>query len=158
MVERPLPWSSSCFVCGDSNPRGLDAKFRVGETGRVSLETVLDRSFEGYGGHIHGGVLTALLDEAAAWAVIHQTGRMCMTVELTVKFRKPVPGGSGITVTAETSGRKGRFFLAASQMSDESGRRLASAEGRFMLVSEEAHQEVIPHLKMPDGAARQGDL
>ncbi len=87
MTERPLPWSESCFVCGESNPNGLKAKFTVDEEGRVRLETVIDHEFEGYGGHVHGGVVTALLDETAVWAVIHSLGRMCTTIQLTVTFR-----------------------------------------------------------------------
>lgn len=158
MNERPLPWSDSCFVCGESNPNGLKAKFTVDEVGKVRLETVIDHRFEGYGGHVHGGVLTALLDETAVWAVIHSLSRMCTTIQLTVTFRQPVPGGSRVVVVGETAGRKGRFHLARSEMRDPEGRLLATAEGRFMAMSEETHQKVVPMLKMPGRPAEPDDI
>jgi uncharacterized protein (TIGR00369 family) len=158
MSEQQLPWSDNCFVCGDSNPKGLNAKFTVDDAGRVLLETVIDHAFEGYGGHVHGGVLTALLDETAAWAVIHSLGRMCTTIQLTVTFRQPVPGGSKVIVVGEVTGRKGRFHLARSEMRDTEGRLLATAEGRFLAMPEEAHREVVPALKMPGRSAGQHDI
>ena len=158
MNDRPLPWSDSCFVCGESNPYGLKAKFTVDQAGKVRLETVIDHRFEGYGGHVHGGVVTALLDETAVWAVIHSLSRMCTTIQLTVTFRQPVPGGSRVVVVGETAGRKGRFHLARSEMRDTDDKLLATAEGRFMAMSEELHSEIVPMLKMPGRPAEPADI
>ena len=158
MTERPLPWSDSCFVCGDANPNGLQARFTADDEGRVRLETVIDHEFEGYGGHVHGGVLTALLDETAVWSVIHSLGRMCTTIQLTVTFRQPVPGGSKVVVVGEVTGRKSRFHLARSEMRDAEGRLMATAEGRFMVMAEEVHRDVVPMLKMPGRPAVQEDI
>ncbi len=158
MNERPLPWSDSCFVCGESNPHGLNAKFTVDEAGKVRLETVIDRRFEGYGGHVHGGVVTALLDETAVWAVIHSLSRMCTTIQLTMTFRQPVPGGSGVVVVGETTGRKGRFYLARSEMRNLDDKLLATAEGRFMVMPEDVHGEIVPMLKMPGRPAEPSDI
>lgn len=158
MTERPLPWSDSCFVCGETNPYGLQAQFTVDGTGRVRLETTIKHEFEGYGGHVHGGVVTALLDETAVWAVIHSLKRMCTTIQLTVTFRRPVPGGTRVVVVSEATGRRSRFHLARSEMRDSDGRVLATAEGRFLPMSEEVHNEIVPLLKMPGGPAKNGDI
>ena len=158
MSERPLPWSDSCFVCGESNPNGLQAKFTVDDEGQVRLETVIGHEFEGYGGHVHGGVLTALLDETAVWSVIHSLGRMCTTIQLTVTVRQPVPGGSKVVVVGEVTGRKSRFHFAKSEMRDADGTLMATAEGRFMAMSEDVHKDVVPLLKMPGRAAVQDDI
>lgn len=158
MSERPLPWSASCFVCGDENVRGLNAKFRADEEGRVLLETTVDQGFEGFGGHVHGGVVTALLDEAAGWAVMHAAKRLCMTVEITVRFRRPVPGGSKVRVVAEPLEAEGRFHRARAEMSDASGKPLASAVGKFVMVPVEMNAQVIPLLRMPGRKAEPGDI
>lgn len=158
MSQRPLPWSETCFVCGDDNPRGLDAKFRLDAEGRVRLETVVDRHFEGYGGYLHGGIVTAMLDETAGWAATVALGRLCLAVELKVTFRRPVPGGSKVVVVGEPVGKERRFFRAKATMTDESGRVLATVEGRFMPVSEELHHEVVTQLKMPGRAAELDDI
>jgi uncharacterized protein (TIGR00369 family) len=122
------------------------------------LETEIEHTFEGYGGHVHGGVVTALLDETAVWAVIHSLSRMCTTIQLTVTFRQPVPGGSKVVVVGETTGRKGRFHLARSEMRDTEGKLLATAEGRFMAMPEEIHREIVPMLKMPGRPAEDSDI
>lgn len=158
MSERPLPWSATCFVCGDENVRGLNAKFRVDDEGRVHLETTVDKGFEGFGGHVHGGVVAAMLDEAAGWAVMHAAQRLCMTVEITVRYRRPVVGGSKLKVVAEPLEDEGRFHRAKAEMCDASGKPLASAVGRFVPVPEEMHDRVIPLLKMPGRKAEPDDI
>lgn len=158
MSHRPLPWSETCFVCGDNNACGLDARFELDADGRVCLETVVDPHFEGYGGHIHGGILTAMLDETAGWAATVALGRLCVAVELTVKFRRPVPGGSKVVVIGEPVARERRFFRAKATMTNDLGQVLATAEGRFMPVSDELQNEVVPQLKMPGRAAELADI
>ena len=127
------------------------------DEGRVRLETVIDHEFEGYGGHVHGGVLTALLDETAVWSVIHSLGRMCTTIQLTVTFRQPVPGGSKVVVVGRSPVARA---ASTSQVGDAGceGRLMATAEGRFMAMSEEVHRDVVPLLKMPGRVAVQEDI
>jgi uncharacterized protein (TIGR00369 family) len=158
MTHKPLPWSETCFVCGDKNPRGLDGKFEVDEEGRVRLATTVAHDFEGYGGHVHGGVVTALLDETAGWAATVALRRMCMTIQITVTFRRPVPGGTPIEVVGEYLGKVGRFHGGRAEMRDGEGRVLATAEGRFRPVSENLHEEVLGLLKMPGRPARPEDI
>ena len=158
MGDRPLPWSATCFVCGDENVKGLNAKFRVDDEGRVLLETTVDQCFEGFGGHVHGGVVAAMLDEAAAWAVMHEQQRLVMTVEITVRYRRPVAGGFKVAVVAETIEPEGRFHRARAEMRDAAGKPLASAVGRFVTVPEEMHERVIPLLKMPGRPAEPTDI
>jgi len=158
MTKRQLPWSETCFVCGDANPRGMDARFELDAEGRVILETTVDKHFEGYGGHVHGGVLTALLDETAGWAATVAVGRLCLAIEITVRFRRPVPGGAFVKVVGEPIEKESRFFRARATMTDISGKVVATADGRFMPVAEELHNQVVPQLKMPGRPAVQEDI
>ena len=41
---------------------------------------------------MHGGIVTALLDETMGWAIFHQ-GIWGVTARLNVTFRQPVAGG-----------------------------------------------------------------
>ena len=52
-------------------------------------------------------------------------------------------------VVGETTGRKGRFSLARSEMRNLDDKLLATAEGRFMVMPEDVHGEIVPMLKMP---------
>ena len=99
-----------------------------------------------------------MLDEAAAWAVMHAQQRLVMTVEITVRYRRPVAGGSKVTVVAETIEPEGRFHRARAEMRDAAGKPLASAVGRFVTVPEEMHERVMPLLKMPGRPAEPTDI
>lgn len=158
MTYRPLPWSASCFVCGDANPKGIGGKFVVDEHGVVRLEATIDGAFEGYGGHIHGGVITALLDEAAGWACSVVNARFCRTVRITVTFRQPVPTGQVVVVEGEAVGSGTRLLRGKARMTDAEGRVLATAEGLFAPVPEDVHREVIEVLKMPGRPATTEDV
>jgi hypothetical protein len=61
-------------------------------------------------------------------------------------------------VVGETTGRKSRFHFAKSEIRDVDNRLMATAEGRFMAMPEEAHREVVPMLKMPGRPAVQEDI
>jgi uncharacterized protein (TIGR00369 family) len=157
MSERVLPWSETCFVCGESNPRGLGVRFKeVGDA--VVVETVVDPEFEGYPGRLHGGVVTALLDETIGWACSAATHRLFLTAELTVRFKRPVPGGEPIVVTGRMVENTGRIALAQGRIEDSHGRLLAMARGRFVVLDEEEHRKAVPALKMPGRPARLEDV
>lgn len=157
MESTVLPWSETCFVCGDANPSGLDLRFYV-EGDEVVLTTELDPTLEGYPGHVHGGIITALLDEGAGWACTAATGRLYVTAELTVRFRAPVPGGRSVTLRASLEEDRKRLAVGRSRLEDGEGRVLAEAEGRFIAVPADDQAWIVPHLKMPGRPARQGDL
>lgn len=157
MTERVLPWSDSCFVCGEGNERGLGARFRaVGD--RVVLEICVPPGFDGYPGRVHGGVVSALLDETIGWACSASAHRLFLTAELTVRFKRPVPVGERIVVSGRMLERTGRVAVGSGRIEDGSGRLLAVAKGRFVLLPEGEHQEIVPRLKMPGRAARVEDI
>ena len=92
-------WPGSCFGCSAGHPHGLRLRFRHTETGVVSLCTVPEE-FCSFAGMVHGGIITTLLDEAAAWALMARHGRLGVTRELTSRFLKPVPTGTALQVEA----------------------------------------------------------
>jgi hypothetical protein len=62
-----LPHSSGCFLCGDENTCGVQAKFFV-EGNNVRARLALPSHLNGYKDIAHGGVLAGLLDETMGWA------------------------------------------------------------------------------------------
>jgi len=155
--RRPLPWSDSCFVCGEENALGLGVRFDV-EGERVVLETVLDQRYEGYPGHVHGGVITAMLDETIGWACSARAGRLFFTVELSVRFKKPVPAGKPITVFGEATKTHAKLSRGRGWIEDADGVELASAEGLFFPLAEEQHDQIVRHLKMDGRHASNEDI
>ncbi len=157
MSSRPLPWSDTCFVCGETNPLGLKLRFHVdGEL--VCADALIDPHLEGFPGYVHGGIITALLDETAGWACSAATGTLYYTVELSVRFKRPVPGGEPITVKGRFLGNERRLAQGEAWIEGDDGQVLASAEGLFYPLPRQRQQEIVPHLKMPGRPARQKDI
>jgi len=153
--ERQLPWSESCFVCGDSNPLGLKVRFKVvGD--EVQVVTVVDPRFEGYPGHVHGGVVTALLDETIGWACSVAVHRLFFTAEIKIRFRRPVPSGVPIRVRGRLLEDRRRLLRGEGHIEDGEGTVLVKAEATYFPVPEKEERAVIPKLKMP-GRASTGD-
>lgn len=90
-----------CFVCGPENRVGLNATFLV-DSGLNSAETTLrlSESHQGWQGRVHGGIISALLDEAAIYAC-RPISLHAVTATLAVKFRQPVAVDVEIKVKAK---------------------------------------------------------
>ena len=157
MQQRFLPWSDSCFVCGDANPDGLGLRFTV-EGDEVVVRTIPRATFEGYPGRLHGGILTALLDETVGWACTLAHGRFCLTAELKVRFLAPVPAGREIEVRGRAAAVNRRRVVGEGVVMGDGGVALAQAEGRFLPVESEVHDAIVSRLKMPGRSAREDDL
>ncbi|MCL8208700.1 MAG: PaaI family thioesterase [Actinomycetia bacterium] len=121
-----------CIICGPDNPIGLRVRY-VPEGDGVVARVAVREDFQGFRGVVHGGVLTALLDDAMWHAVFHRTGRSTVTVDLTTRFVKPAPVGTELTVTATAEAMRHRLAHAAATIREAAtGAVLAQAEGRFM--------------------------
>ncbi len=82
-------------------------------------------------GYAHGGVISALLDEAMA-KVTASLGVMAFTSRLEVKFLRPVPLGVALVVRGWPRWRRGRVLAHAAAIEDATGRCLATATARFV--------------------------
>lgn len=86
------PNSDYCFVCGRKNPHGLYMTFYDNGENEVLSEYTVPEAFQGYPGVVHGGIVSAMLDEVVARvSMIKDRHRFMMSVKLEVKFRHPVP-------------------------------------------------------------------
>ncbi|MBI2913260.1 MAG: PaaI family thioesterase [Chloroflexi bacterium] len=132
----PRRW---CFGCGDANPEGLHIEFRI-EDGVAVGRFVARRVHQGYPGLAHGGIAAAALDEAMGWAM-YAAGAWAMTARMEVKYRRPLPLGQELTVTARVSRDRGRWLEATGEIRGAAGEIVAEARGVFM--------------RLPPGRARQ---
>lgn len=99
-AAHPLPLSTTCFVCGVRNERGLRAQLQFDDdtVHGVWRPTDLVRAADGTLAPI---ALTALLDEAAFWLGALATGESGMTTELEVTLWRPVPFGEPVTIVGD---------------------------------------------------------
>jgi len=146
-----LPTYAGCYVCGQDHPRGLRIRFFADADGHVHAEFRPDNTQTGYEGIVHGGVISALMDELLGWPIVLQTGRMCYTVELTMRFLKPVPAGRNYRATASPGTARGRYWENEGDLRDEHDEVYARARGKYFLLSEDQTAAVVAKLTHQSG-------
>jgi len=105
----------------------------VGPDRTVLAEFDVTAEHQGAPGLIHGGVLAAAFDEvlgALSWLL--QTP--AVTARLETDFRRPVPVGSRVTITAAVESQEGRKTWRRAVAHATDGTELASARGLFLQV------------------------
>ena len=130
-----------CFACGQLNPHGLHLDFEVSRD-RAEARFTAGREHSGFDGTVHGGVLTALVDETMGWAIFHQ-GLWGVTGRITVSFRQPVPVGEPLLVSGEITKRTRRAIETRGDIRDTSGTVLVDADALFLLMPDERRDELI---------------
>lgn len=131
-----LPWTKSCFVCGERNPHGLRLKSRV-EDGRVVLDYTAREADLGYRHIVHGGILATLLDEVMTWASILSIRKVCVAAELTTRLKQPVKVGQRLRVEAWVARKGSRLILVEGRVTGGGGAVVATAEGKYMPMPED---------------------
>ena len=130
------PNSQMCFVCGLENPIGLKMAFYEDEEGRVVAKFTPRDEHQGYPGVVHGGIVTALLDETLGRVAI-ASGRWMMTGRLNIRFRRAIPIGETLTVVGEVVTWKKRTLEARGEIRLADGQVGAEATGTFLEIPPE---------------------
>lgn len=130
-----MPNSTGCLVCGRLNPIGLKVQFWASGN-RVWAAVRPGDNFQGFNGILHGGIISALMDDALWYSVHNITGEMTMTVEINVRFRKPAPVQTELVVAGELTERRGKLSEAKAFLYLPTGETAAEASGRFLTVSD----------------------
>jgi len=96
--------ANHCFVCGRDNPIGLKLIFEPSGDG-VRAEFTPSDLHVGYDGLVHGGIISALVDDALA-NVWFPRGQEAITAKIEVRFRKEVRPGDRLIIEAHPTGMK----------------------------------------------------
>jgi uncharacterized protein (TIGR00369 family) len=81
--------------------------------------------------YTHGGVLAALIDLAADWAMIKKLGRPVPTIDLRVDYHSPALPGD-LTCRGRIIKVGSQFSSSESFVFDTSGQLLASGRGTYL--------------------------
>ena len=123
------PNSDDCFVCGRKNPRGLYMTFYDNGESEVYSEYTVSELYQGYPGVVHGGVVSAMLDEVVARvSFIKDPHHFMMSVTLQVKFRHPVPTETPLKIVGRLVKLRGRLGKAMGQIILPDGQIAAESE------------------------------
>lgn len=122
-----------CFVCGPDNPVGLKTNLEVDRDSQSARCTLaVPAEYQGWQGMVHGGIISALLDEVSAYAGMTVAATV-VTGELTTRFRKSVPVEQEITVFAQVIKQVRRVVMVEATLVMQ-GEVLASSEAKMMVV------------------------
>lgn len=141
-VSSRQPNSRFCFVCGVKNPAGLHLVFEQTGPGEVSAAYTVPEHFEGYPGVVHGGIIAAMLDEAAGRVYMNEEPpRFLFTARLDIRYRKNVPTLKPLRLVGKVLKNRGRTVAAHSALYLEDGTLLAEGEALLVDVPAEMSRE-----------------
>jgi len=128
----------SCFGCGPMNPTGLKMEFYKHDSSILSWVIVPDHLC-GWENLVHGGVISTILDEIMARAMMYSLKSLGLTKSITVNYIKPIHVGK--EVMAE--GRileviEDREATTEGIIYDKKGDVCSQSTGTFMLFSPQA--------------------
>ena len=107
---------AACFVCGAENPIGLQASFVTDrEASSSSAKLELTSNYQGWQDVIHGRIVASLLDESCIYAC-RAKAEQCVTAELQVRYRKPVPVGAQVEVSGQLTDSSRKVWQATAQL------------------------------------------
>jgi len=139
------PGSKMCFACGANNPIGLHLDFWTdGET--VWTEFTPGQEHQGWPGVLHGGLIATLMDETMGRTAFLKN-LWTVSVKLDVAYRKPVPLGQPLKVTARIDQLRGSRMLTSGQMLLPDGTVAVEAHGLYLRVSDEHREELTGALR-----------
>jgi len=125
--------SRMCMVCGVENGAGLHARFLELEGGKLLAEFDPAPEHQGYPGRLHGGIASTLLDEAIGRAInIAHPDVWGVTVELQVRFRKPVPMDRPVRAVCSITRDSSRLFEGEGRIVLDDGTVAIEASGKYM--------------------------
>ena len=125
-----------CFACGPRNASGLHLRFeRDGDWVRTAFRGRPEH--QGFPGQVHGGVITALLDEVMS-RVSMLEDRWTMTARIQVRFRRPVPLDQEVTAIGKKSRTRRGLWEATGSVRLPDGDVAAEAVGTFVPVPDDA--------------------
>jgi acyl-coenzyme A thioesterase PaaI-like protein len=131
--------ASHCFGCGPANPQGLHLVFSTDTTHPgapvATAHIQLDRLHEGPPGHIHGGIVATLLDEAMS-KLNRPLNVLAMTRHMEVDYLRPTPLYKPLILTSRHLSREGRKLFHQAEIQNPDGSVLARAKGLFIVVDE----------------------
>ena len=127
--------SGMCVVCGTHNHHSLGTSFYELEGEIIVAQTFARDEHQSYPDRMHGGMITALIDETIGRAIqITEPDTWGVTSELAIKFRKPTPLNKLIKCVAIIDKVNSRGFTGHGFIEDEEGNLLVTCTATYIKV------------------------
>jgi uncharacterized protein (TIGR00369 family) len=130
------PNSKMCLVCGLKNPFGLHTSFFELDNEELLAVFTPREEHQSYPGRLHGGITSTILDETMGRAIMMKSADEVwgVTVELNIRFKKPVPLDQELRVIGRITKDSSRFFEGTGELLLEDGTVAAEGHGKYLKV------------------------
>ena len=135
-VTAKQPNSRMCLVCGLKNPFGLHTSFFELDNGELFGIFKPRDEHQSYPGRLHGGIISTILDETIGRAIMIQSeGDVWgVTVDLQIRFKKPVPLDEELRVTGRITKNSSRFFEGTGELLLQDSTIAAEGHGKHLKI------------------------
>ena len=145
--------SKMCAICGMDNKYGLHAQFYNMEDSSVMTKFRYREEHQSYPGRVHGGLITAMLDEMglrALWAYKKGAEQdFGVTMSLDTKYRKLVPYNTELIGKGILIKENSKFFVVDSKILDLEGNVLANGIIKYIkLDTNKINENIDAHEEM----------
>ncbi len=133
-VKTKQPNSKMCLVCGLKNKFGLQASFYELDNNELLAIFKPRKEHQGYPGRLHGGIISAILDEAMGRAIMIQYDAEIwgVTMELNVRFRHPVPLDEEVRLICRVTKETRLHFEGSGEILLQDGRVAIKGQGKYL--------------------------
>ena len=127
--------SNMCVICGINNKFGVKASFYNMEDGSVGGLFTFLPEHQSYPDRVHGGMISTMIDELAGRALwVTRPDKIAVTIDLSVKYRKPVPYGVRLIGKGVITEMLSRAYTAKCAIMDSDGNVLADGTARYFMI------------------------
>ncbi|MDR1701790.1 MAG: PaaI family thioesterase [Sporomusaceae bacterium] len=123
-----------CFMCGKDNPIGLKLEFEE-QDGEYFSAFTARREHQGYDGIVHGGIVSALLDEIMA-RYIYAKGYNAVTARLEVRYHQPTPILEELTLVSRIVNKRGNIYELNGEIKLADGTVTAAGKAKIAVIGE----------------------
>lgn len=121
------------MVCGIENEFTLNSRFYELENGELAVTFRSEDWHQSYPGRVHGGIAAAVLDELIGRALcIEERGMWGVTVELSLKYKKPIPTEADLKAIARITKNSRKLFEGTGELILPDGTVAATAWGKYI--------------------------
>lgn len=129
--------SKMCMICGMDNPFGVQAQFYELEDQTLCGLFQFREEHQSYPERVHGGMISAMLDELACRAYwVLEPRKLGVTLDLMTKYRKPVPYNTPLIGIGRIVKSTNRYFIAECKILKEKD-VLAEGTIKYLIMPDE---------------------
>ncbi|MEW6775248.1 MAG: PaaI family thioesterase [Bdellovibrionota bacterium] len=145
--------SKGCFGCGTENESSMGIQlYRVGD--KVYGDYVVPFRFRGLSKAAHGGIVCCLLDEVTVSGMAFLLDEMCVTTQLTVRFKKPLPLEEPVQLRSWLVSRDGRKVVSKGEIVNQADQIIADCDADIFVLDPEKAKKFLRN----DSAEKMKDL